>query len=158
LKTINLILIFIIGIYSLSCKDNSNPINPDTNLLYSAYEIIVDYHDSIPRAPFPTYGKSIILNYKKTFSKVKFEGIVDSFNVHYISNNPCISAGLYLDTNSNPGDTVTILCRYSGNFSIIDTIKYSSNELFDIFFMMVISPAQRGDFIRVKNLKIYEIE
>jgi hypothetical protein len=155
------IILFLILLIFISCSDEDNPIITDPNSLYSSDELICDYHDSIP-APFATYKKSIILKFsQKTFSKVKFEGNFDSYYMHDTVGvyNPNITFGLMKDTGSyQPNDTLTLLYRTLGNFSVVDSIKYNLNESFNVVFFMTIRYAQRGDFIKVKNLKISKID
>jgi hypothetical protein len=123
--------------------------------------LICDYHDSIP-ALISTYKKSIILKYnQRTFSKVKFEGNFDSYYMHDTVGvyNPNITFGLMKDTSLyQTNDTLTLLYRILGNFSVVDSIKYSSIESFNIVFFMNIRYAQRGDYLEVKNLKISKVD
>jgi len=161
MKTFIFISAISITFILISCKDNSNPITPDPNLLYSADELTCDYHDSIPDPPIwiPLYSKKIELQYnQKTFSKVKFVGNVENFSSKDTNTNPYLYIGLVKDTNYNPNDTLIRLNRYLGNFTIIDTIKYNSNESFNILFEMNIFPAYRGDYIKVTNIKIYKMD
>lgn len=162
-----LILLSIVLIYLVGCSNN--PVSTDQNLLYSANELICDYHDSIMVPIGDTFDivfkKSIVLKInQKTFSSVKFEGNLVSYFAHDSSGvyNPNITFGLMKDTNLvQINDTLTIFYRlyeYIGNFSVSDSIKYNSNELFNIVFYMSIRHAQRGDYIKVRDLKIYKID
>jgi hypothetical protein len=160
---------FIISILTfnfIGCKDNS--VSPRTNadILYSADEIVCDYNDST----VTHYSDTVYIDYQKTllvhvwdrsFSKVKISGTVDTFYTHneMSGQNPILIMGVIYDTiDPYVGDSITEYHRPTGDFLNITPVTYPENEPFLILFTMQVADPARGDFIRVKNLRISKMD
>jgi hypothetical protein len=162
-------LIIFISIFAslilISCSDNSvNNGYSDHELLYSADEIVCDYNDSttiqFDTAIYPVYMKTLFVHVSdRSFSKVKITGTVDTFYTHdeMAGQNPVMIMGVIYDSvNQYVGDSLTFYFRHKGDFLNITPVTYPENEPYLIVFAMQVSDPARGDFIRVKNLRIYK--
>jgi hypothetical protein len=160
-------ILFFFSLLLDGCEDNSvNNGSSDPNLLYSTDEIVCDYNDSttiqFDTTIYPVYMKTLFIQVTdRSFSNVKISGTVDTFYAHneMAGQNPVLIMGVLYDTLEwHVGDSITYYHRYSGDFLNVTPVTYPENMEYMICFAMQVSDPARGDFIKVKNLKIYKSE
>lgn len=164
--TAYLSIFFLFSLFLVGCGDNSvNNGSSDPNLLYFADEIVCDYHDSTTIQDtiiYPVYMKTLFIHVSdRSFSKVKISGTVDTYYVHNQmgGQNPILIMGVIYDTiNQYVGDSLTYYHGLSGNFFNITPVTYPENTPYYIIFSIEVFDPARGDFISVRNLKIYKSE
>lgn len=158
------LIISVIISFFTGCGEDNVINNHDTSLLYSSDEIVCDFNDSttirFDTTVYPVYMKTLLVHITdRSFPKIKISGTVDSFYVHDSlgGQNPIVIMGVVYDTvNQYVGDTLTYYHGYKGQFLNITPVTYPEGAPYFILFSLEVAEPARGDFIRIKDLRIYK--
>ena len=164
MKTLNTIFAIIFLLLLYSCSDN-NPVttnNTDPNLLFSANELMCDYHDSVNNSNNYYWIDSLkyIVAPNRSFTKVKVTCDLE------ISSKDSIYKEFVIETKQNdsllqnPLDSIyDNLHAVNNSYSFIFDLKYPITSEFkvELYLSLFINP-NHSDYMKLKNIKIYKVD